>query len=222
MTLGACAAACSAVSCWTKRVLYTVQYTAHSIDMLTQPVCSGVYYAFASDASRNDWGYRFTVRALRPPPLTPDAHARLAVACAAVDAALRNEARAPVLSARGWLEALAVACAAADGARRRGLLGCLARVAGRAEEVPDADLPDDEVFRPVVEALVRAVHTGRAAGEAMGTADVLALALAVSAWCVRAHRPPHPPHRTLFRYLVRARASSTRAARMEAADAWVQ
>jgi hypothetical protein len=149
-------------------------------------VRSGVHYAFTSDASRNDWGYRFTVRALHRPPLTPDADARLAVACAVVDAALAHPARAPALAGRAWLEAVAGACCAADGARQRGLLGCLARLAARAADVPDHALPGDEVFAPVAAALVRAVDERRAAGERVGSPDTLAHALALSAWCVAA------------------------------------
>ena len=151
---------------------------------------SGVYYAFSSDASRNDWGYRFAVRSVRRPPLTPDADARLAVACAAVDVALGDPARAPALGARVWLEAMAEACCAAAGARQRGLLGCLARLAARADRVGDADLPGDEALQPLVAALVAAVDSRRAAGEAVGTPAVFALAQAVCAWCVAASRRP--------------------------------
>ncbi len=172
-----------------------------------------MYYAFSSDASRNDWGYRFAVRARRRPPLTPDADARLAVACAVIDAALGDAARAPALGTGACLEAVAAACCAADGARQRGLLGCLARLAARADEVADEDLPGDEVFRPVVEALVRAVDSRRAAGEPVGSPDVFARALAVSAWCVAPRRPALRPHAACAAAAARAGADAAQVAR---------
>ena len=173
-----------------------------------------VYYWFRSDSSRNDWGYRFTVTACRPPPLSSLTSARLSIAAAVINAALDDSRLARVVCARQHVEALARVCAAVDGIRRRELLGCLTRMVKSADG--EAELVDDDAFAPLVEQLMRAYDERAAAGEEVGTEDTLALALLVSAWCcptpqassnahavLESFKPPPPPPRVVHTHAAR-------------------
>ena len=152
-----------------------------------------VHYWFQSDSTRNDWGYRFAVRAAHRPPLTPDADARLEAAAAVIDAALADPRYAALLRTREWTGALARACAAADGARRLMLVGCLTRLLEGVASFDAAEVPDDAIMAPLVEHVMRTYDERAAAGEPVGSDDSLAHALLLSTWCPPPRPPPRPP-----------------------------
>ena len=148
-----------------------------------------VFYSFSSDSSRNDWGYRFTVKACSDFPLDSEANARLMVASRSIHAALQESSLLKSMQTREWCQVLASVCMEVTGPHRRSFLSCLSRLVATAANFPPGELPDDSCFGDIVKHFVAGFEAHTTGAEPVGTPDLLAQALFLNAWYFRPHAP---------------------------------
>ena len=141
-----------------------------------------IFYIFTSDSSRNDWGYRFTVRSTGDLPVSDEASAHLSVASRSIHAALQQGTLLRSLQTREWCQVLASVCDQVGGSHRRSFFSCLSRLVATAADFPAGELPTDSTFSNIVKQFIADYEAHLQRGDPVGTPDLLACALFLNAW----------------------------------------